>query len=89
MCQHLSLRLLELTRAYWGVENGLHYRRDVTLHEDATRMQHASAAQVWATLNNLIIGLLSRLPYNDLPQARRYFAAQPQDALRLLTARTL
>lgn len=82
-------RLLELTRAYWGIENGLHYRRDVTLHEDATRMKHPAAAQVWATLNNLLIGLLPHLPFNDLPQARRYFCAQPQDALRLLTDRIL
>jgi predicted transposase YbfD/YdcC len=82
-------RLLELTRAYWGIENGLHYRRDVTSHEDATRMKHPSAAQVWATLNNLIIGLLPHLPFHDLPQARRHFCAQPQDALRLLTTRTL
>jgi predicted transposase YbfD/YdcC len=82
-------RLLELTRAYWGIENGLHYRRDVTLREDATRMQNANAAQVWATLNNLLIGLLPRLPFDDLPQARRYFSAHPEDALHLLTTRTL
>jgi hypothetical protein len=31
-------RLLALTRAYWGAENGLHYRRDVTFREDATRL---------------------------------------------------
>ncbi len=32
-------QLLHLTRNYWGIENGLHYRRDVTLNEDATRIQ--------------------------------------------------
>jgi predicted transposase YbfD/YdcC len=26
--------LLKKIRAYWGIENGLHYRRDVTLRED-------------------------------------------------------
>ena len=83
------LRLLQLTRAYWGIENGLHYRRDVTLHEDATRMKDKIAAQVWATLNNLLIGLLPRLPFDDLPQARRYFSAHPEHALHLLTTRIL
>jgi predicted transposase YbfD/YdcC len=82
-------RLLELTRAYWGIENGLHYRRDVTLHEDATRMKSASAAQVWATLNNLLVGLLPRLPFDDLPQVRRHFAAHPERAMDLLTRRIL
>src|SRR6266700_3394093 len=27
-------RLLALTRGHWGIENGLHHRRDVTLQED-------------------------------------------------------
>ena len=27
-------KLLALIRSYWGIENGLHYRRDVTLQED-------------------------------------------------------
>lgn len=31
-------RLLKLIRQYWGSERGLHYRRDVTLREDATRL---------------------------------------------------
>ena len=33
-----SEKLLGLSRKYWGIENGLHYRRDVTLHEDGTRL---------------------------------------------------
>jgi predicted transposase YbfD/YdcC len=82
-------RLLELTRAYWGIENGLHYRRDVTLHEDATRMQNEKAAQVWAALNNLLVGLLPRLAFNDLPQLRRHCAAHLEQAVDLLTRRTL
>jgi hypothetical protein len=28
-------RLLALTWGHWGIENGLHYKRDVTLGEDA------------------------------------------------------
>ena len=30
-----AARLLGLTRGHWGIENGSHYRRDVTLGEDA------------------------------------------------------
>jgi hypothetical protein len=30
-------RLLAIVREHWGQENGLHYRRDVTFHEDAGR----------------------------------------------------
>lgn len=84
-----ATRLLELTRAYWGIESGLHYRRDVSLHEDATRMQHPLAAQVWASLHNLLVGLLKPLGFETLPQARRFFAAQPVEAVAVLTRRTL
>lgn len=84
-----AARLLTLTRAYWGIESGLHYRRDVTLHEDATRMGQARAAQVWASLNNLLIGLLAPLGFTSLPHARRFFAAQPANAIGVLTRRTL
>jgi predicted transposase YbfD/YdcC len=38
-------RLLELTRGHWSIENGLHYRRDVTFHEDACRMKSHRAAE--------------------------------------------
>jgi predicted transposase YbfD/YdcC len=31
-------KLLTKIRSYWEIENGLHYRRDVTIHEDQTRM---------------------------------------------------
>jgi len=78
-------RLLQLIRSYWGIENGLHYRRDVTLHEDQTRMTHKNAARVMACLNNLILGLLiGKLKYRYLPVARRFFAAHPDPALAAL-----
>ena len=37
-------RLLELTRGHWGIENGLHYVRDVTMGEDASRVRKGSGA---------------------------------------------
>jgi len=78
--------LLTLIRSYWGIENGLHYRRDVTLHEDNTRMTKPNAGRVMACLNNLVLGLLiGKLRFRYLPSARRYFAAFPSQALALLT----
>jgi hypothetical protein len=38
-------KLLQMTRSYWGVENGLHYRRDVTLLEDRTQMTKGKMGQ--------------------------------------------
>jgi hypothetical protein len=64
---------LEWTRAYWGIENGLHYRRDVTLKEDATRISNSKMAKVIATINNFVIGLAQKLGYGNLASARRQF----------------
>lgn len=81
-------RLLHMTRSYWGIENGLHYRRDVTLHEDHTRMTRRNAARIMACLNNLVLGLLiGKLKYRYLPSARRFFAAHPDQALAALLTR--
>ena len=66
-------QMLQWTRQYWGIENGLHYRRDVTLREDATGMSNTKTAQMMATMNNFVIGLTQKLGYTNLAAARRQF----------------
>jgi len=79
-------KLLSMIRSYWGIENGLHYRRDVTLLEDHTRLTKQNAARVLACLNNLVLGLLiGKKKYPYLPCARRYYNANPAQALALIT----
>jgi predicted transposase YbfD/YdcC len=51
-------RLLGLTRGHWGIENGSHYRRDVTLGEDRSRVRKGSAPQILAAIRNSIIHLV-------------------------------
>lgn len=68
-----AAQLLDWVRAYWGVENGLHYRRDKTLQEDATRFSLPKMPAVMATINNFVIGLTQKLGYSNLPEARRIF----------------
>jgi hypothetical protein len=75
-----------LTRSYWGIENGLHYRRDVTLQENYTRMTKGKTDQVMACLNNLVLGLLiGKRKYRYLPTARRFFDAHPDQAFALIS----
>jgi len=77
-------RLLTLTRGYWGIENGLHYRRDVTLHEDATRATAGHTGHNLAIFNNLVISLTLSNGHRNLPRARRLFDAHPEKALDLI-----
>jgi hypothetical protein len=64
-------RLLELTRGHWGIENGLHYKRDVTLGEDASRIRKGVAPQVMAALRNSVIHVLSGVVAPSLASAIR------------------
>lgn len=75
-------KFLELTKAYWGIESGLHYRRDVTMKEDATRLTVGHSGQNMAILNNLVIGLCLSGATNNLASVRRFFAAYPMLALK-------
>ena len=69
-------QLLAWIRQYWGIENGLHYRRDVTLHEDQTRFSLPNLAKSMAAINNFVIGLVRKLGLTNLAQTRRQFAYQ-------------
>ncbi len=81
-------QLLTLLRQYWGIEAGLHFRRDVTLHEDATRLTVGNSGHNMAILNNLVIGLCLQQGFQNLAKARRLFSAQPQKALQLILNKT-
>ena len=78
-------RLLGLRREHWGIETGLHYRRDVTFKEDATRMTIGHTANVMASINNLVIALIRQSNFQNAAQARRWFAAHLPQAFALLT----
>ena len=77
-------RLLEIVRSEWGIENGLHYRRDKTFQEDQTRMTHPTLGRAMACINNLVIGLLNRQGFDNHAHARRQLAADPATALALI-----
>ena len=76
--------LLTFVRDYWGMKNGLHYRRDKTLHEDATRITQPRLAEAMAVLNNLVIGLVLRTGRHNFVATRRHYVACWPDALSLV-----
>ena len=76
--------LLSLTRKHWRIENGLHYRRDVTFKEDAVRKKSLNGGQIMAALNNLAIGILRKIGWENLAQARRYYEIQIVKAIELI-----
>lgn len=76
-------KMLELVRSEWGIENKLHFRRDVTFFEDKTRMTRKTMARSMAIINNLVIALFNNHGFSNHAQARRIFSAKPASALTL------
>ena len=66
-------RLLVVARTEWGIENGLHDRRDVSLHEDASQLRRGGGPQVMAALNNAVISLLGQQDEQNLAAVQRRF----------------
>jgi hypothetical protein len=73
-----------LNRNHWGIENRLHYVRDVTFEEDSSRIRTGNAPRVMASLRNLVISILRLAGINSIPKALRQFAAKPILALCFL-----
>jgi hypothetical protein len=77
-------RLSGLVREHWGMENGLHYVRDVTLGEDGCRVRKGSAPQVLAAVRNAVVHLLAGVDAPSHAAAIRRLNAHPEEALALL-----
>ena len=84
--QASPLRLLEIVRTHWKIENGLHYRRDETMREDWCHLRLGHAQPMMAAINNLVLGLLLRRGVRNVPRQRRRYAARWNEALKLITS---
>lgn len=77
-------RLLALWRGHWGIENTVHWVRDVTFDEDRSQVRVGSIPEVLAALRNTTISLLRLAGSTNLAATCRRHAAQPWEALALL-----
>ncbi len=58
-------------RGYWGVENKVHYVRDVTFGEDKSRVRTASLPHLLAIARNLALNLYRDAGLSNMAQAQR------------------
>jgi hypothetical protein len=76
--------LLRFSRVHWAIENELHYVRDVTLDEDASRIRSGAAPQAMAALRNLIVAVLQPDWLHNRAAGLRHFAWHPDQAAQAL-----
>ena len=79
-------QLLALVRGHWGIENRLHWVRDVTFDEDRCQIRTGAAPQVMAALRNLVIGLFRLAGVRNIAAALRTHAWHAQRAIALVTS---
>lgn len=58
-------------RSHWSIENSLHYVKDVTFNEDASRIRTGNAPTNFSIVRNIAINILRRMNFNSFPQAIR------------------
>ncbi len=75
-------RLLDLNRGHWGIENKLHWRRDVSMSE--VRSPGRAGARVMAGLRNLVLAMLRGCNVS-VPAARGHYAIDHASAILAVT----
>lgn len=75
---------LGYNRGHWGIENRLHWVRDVSFGEDACRAKVEQCPQNLAALRNVGLTLMRRAGINEILSTLRDFATRPYDLLEFL-----
>jgi hypothetical protein len=75
-----------LSRAHRGIENRLHYVRDVSCREDQARANAGNAPQVLAAFRNTAITLLRRMGMK-IVEGFEHFAEHREQAIAAIVRR--
>ena len=77
-------RLLRLNRACWGIENRVHWVRDVALGEDRSRIRKGSLPRLMAALANFAISILRLFRTKNITRRMNQLKMRPDQAVQLL-----
>lgn len=72
------------TRGHWGIENRLHWVRDVVYDEDRHQLRTGTGPQVMATLRNTAISLLRLAGHTRIAKALRHHTRDPRRPIELI-----
>jgi predicted transposase YbfD/YdcC len=71
-------------RGQWTIENKVHWVRDVTFREDASRVRTGPKPRIMATLRNLVIGLIRQAGYTKIAATIRKIKHDPALLIAIL-----
>ena len=67
-----SVAFAQRIRGYGGVDNKVHYVRDVTRGEDASRIRMHPLPQIFTVARNFALNLYRSHEFDSMAQAQRY-----------------
>lgn len=70
-------------RGHWGIENRLHWVRDVTYDEDRSQVRTGTIPRVMASVRNLAISILRLAGATNIASATRWLARNSHRTLPL------
>jgi len=82
--QTTPVELADALRAHWGIENRLHWVRDVSFGEDLSQVRTGHGPAVMATLRNLAISLLRNAGATNIAAACRHLSRHPARVLPMI-----
>jgi predicted transposase YbfD/YdcC len=77
-------QLAAIVRGHWGIEDRLHWVRDMDFDEDRSQVRTATGPRVMASLRNLVITILRLSGAASIAAALRYHARQPSRPLQTI-----
>jgi hypothetical protein len=82
--QASQAQLAAILCGHWGIDDRLHWVRDMDFDEDRSQIRTASGPRVMASLR-IVITILRMAGMPNIAPALRYHARRPSRALRTIT----
>ena len=77
-------QLAAIIRGHWGIEDRLHWVRDLDFDEDRSQARTASGPRIMASLRNLVITIVRLAGAASIAAALRYHARRPGRPLQTI-----
>jgi predicted transposase YbfD/YdcC len=77
-------QLAAIIRGHWGIEDRLHWVRDMDFDEDRSQIRTAGGPRIMASLRNLVVTILRLAGAASIAAALRYHARRPSRPLQTI-----
>lgn len=74
----------KIIRGHWGIENGLHYVKDVNMNEDKSRLKGESAAENLSVIKNIAINIYRHNGLKSIKYATQRYTNRITEQIQLI-----